>query len=68
VPQTPLGELTAPLAVFKGPTSKGGREKGRKKSRGREGEGNGRGERPYAPSVANVTDGQTDGHCGITTR
>jgi len=41
-PQTPLGELTAlpqtPLAVFKGPTSKGRKGKG-----GREGEGKRRG-------------------------
>jgi len=38
-PQTPLGELTAlpqtPLAVFKGPTSKG--RKGKGKGRGGEG-------------------------------
>jgi len=47
-PQTPLGELTAlsdPLAVFKGPTSKGKEGRGR----GRDG----RGVRPYTPPVAN---------------
>jgi len=50
-----------PLAVFKGPTSKGkegkgkrgGKGKGKGKGRGWEGEGKGGGERPYTPLVAN---------------
>ena len=39
-----------PLAVFKGPTSKGKEGEGEKR---REGEGRGGGERPYTPPVAN---------------
>jgi len=45
-----------PLAVFKGPTSKGKEGKGEEREgreRGEEGEGKGGGERPYTPPVAN---------------
>jgi len=58
-PQTPLGQLTAlprPLAVFKGPTSKGKEGKGKIGGEGKEnGRGwrRGEGERPYTPPVAN---------------
>jgi len=48
-----------PLAVFKGPTSKGKEGEGKRggkregKGRGRETEGRGWAERPYTPTVAN---------------
>ena len=67
-PQTPLGELTAlsdPLAVFKGPTSKGKEGKGEER-RGREGEGKAKGRGGGRGREGKEGEGRTTLHTPLT--